>query len=119
MGELTYFIEMFLSILEKSMSNLYDALEERKNKLHYYLSKLHKIKSLSEKDKKVCDLLIQAELFSDNGISTHELVYGLKITKPTLAKRIESLNTKKLVKIDKSNQIHYYGLDLEKFDKLK
>lgn len=123
-GDLTPFIEMFVIILNISEKQLYDALKERVDNLAYYRGK---IAALIPNDTKsgqdnnllgIYDLLIQATLFSDVGISTKELEKYTKLTYNTVVKYLSRIEPKLLVK-NKQGKACCYTLDLDTLAQIK
>lgn len=116
-GDLTPFVEMFLNIVEISEKQLCDALSERKRALYHYL---RKIKTLPYSDDEsiayLYDLLIEAYLFSDTGISTKELQEHTHSTYNTLMKNLNKIPSNLIIK-SKPSQTCYYKLNLEELDK--
>lgn len=118
-GDLTTFVEMFLNIVEISESQLYDALTEREHNLHHYLLKAEQLPHFDEKNvAAVYGLLVQACLFSDNGISTKELQEHTNSSYYTLMKNLKKIPEKLVIKT-KLPQGCYYKLDLNEIDKEK
>ena len=113
-GELTHFILNFLSILKESMENLNSALNERSIKLNYFKELLMKNNNIEEKTKSIIYLLIQAELFSEDGITINELKSNSDIGLGTIKNRINVIEDLGLLKVDKLGRVNHYGIDLEK-----
>lgn len=116
-GDLTPFLEMFLGIIEKSVKLLVNALEKRQEQLYHYLDY---ICWLPEAKDSVCwnlySLLIQAQLFSEHGISTKELLGILELSRETLRKKLAIADKAKLLRIEKIKKEKFYGIDLEILD---
>lgn len=115
-GDLTPFVEMFLNIIDISEKQLYEALEKRHNKLQHYRSLINT--TIPPWDKYIYNLydcLIQASLFSDSGISTHELEYNLDTSYNTLRKKIKEIPEDWIIKT-KQGRSCFYRLDLDKLD---
>lgn len=115
-GDLTPFVEMFLNIIDISEKQLYEALEKRNNMLRYYQSLIDT--AICPGDKciyNLYDYLIQASLFADNGISTHELEYYLDTSYNTLRKKFKEIPENWIIKI-KQGRSCLYRLDLDKLD---
>ena len=64
------------------------------------------------------DYLIQASLFSENGISTQELMSYLHISRATLSNRLSSISEQGLLIKNASGNIRYYKLNLDEVEKL-
>lgn len=121
-GDLTPFILMFLHVLKISMEQLISGLEKRKNQLEYYrvlLGKFARFKRIANDDiVRMLFVLIQAELFSERGISTQELLEFLKISRSTLKKIMEGVDDYGLIKKMKIGTKNFFGIHLEKLEKL-
>lgn len=122
-GDLTPFIEMFLSILEQSMEQLLEALQKRRVQLDYYDQRLTKEAlapyGIGEKGRELVILLVQAELFAENGVSTTEILDDLKVSRGTFEKLRKELEQLGLLKEEaKQGNKKFYGIHLEKLDAL-
>lgn len=116
-ADLSSFVEMFLGIVEISEKQLYEALSERKAALDRYLNKIESLPNSEDKNiAYLYDLLIEAYLFSDTGISTKELQENTRSTYNTLMKNLKKIPDNLLIK-SKPSQTCYYKLDLEELDK--
>ncbi|MFI3284390.1 MAG: Fic family protein [Erysipelotrichaceae bacterium] len=72
-GELTFFILWFLKIIQISMDKLLEALNDRESKLNYYAKKIDECSFMDDKRKNILFILLQATLFSNNGLSYAQL----------------------------------------------
>ncbi len=117
-GELTPFVDMFLSIVEISMQQLLETLEEKKQKWDYYWKR---IKLLPSADKanmfKLYDVLIQASLFSNIGIGRDELIKHMGLSENTVRNRLKLIPDIMLIE-NRQKGKKYYLLNLEESDKL-
>jgi len=117
-GELTPFVEMFLNIVEISMQQLLETLEEKKQKWDYYSQR---IKTLPNAEKTdifyLYDLLIQAALFSNIGIGRDELIEQLALSENTVRSRLKLIPESLLI-VNLQKGRKYYLLDLNEADKL-
>ncbi len=114
LGDLTPFIIMFLNIILESFQNLYEALEKRRNLLFKYLEILEKDDTFPQDVKQFAFILIQASLFSDEGITKKELCTELNISFSTVDKRLAKLRNLNMLIEDKSNKTVKYLIDLNK-----
>lgn len=110
-GDLTPFVIMFMDILDESMTQLLGALQKRLEQLQQYrgvicLLKNGKIKKYAE----TYDLLLQATLFSENGIRTKELLQLLDCSRSTLGNRFAEMEDGLLLRKNFGNT-HCYMLD--------
>ena len=91
-AELTPFVEMFLNIVEISLQQLLETLEEKKYKLEYYCQRIGILPNAEKTDiAHLYELLIQAALFSNIGISREELLSQLQLSENTLRSRLRMI----------------------------
>lgn len=114
LGDLTPFIIMFLSIILESFENLYDALKKRHNQLSEYCDTLKNNPQIPDALKDFVFILIQASLFSDEGLTKKELSTELEISPSTVDKRLAKLRTLNLLLEDKSGRSVKYLINLNK-----
>lgn len=111
LGDLTPFIIMFLSVILESFKNLYDALDKRNNLLLKFSEVLKGKEDISEELKPFAFVLIQASLFSNEGITKKQLESELSISESTVNKRLAKLREKGLL-IEESCKPAKYLIDL-------
>lgn len=112
-GDLSPFVHFFLDIILEAENNLLSALKERQEKLTYFGKMIGNLPNADQtKMPLLYDLLIQAALFSNHGISLHELGTMLEESANTVRKRLNCIPDDLLVKrmIDRSV---FYELDLD------
>lgn len=116
LGDLTPFIYMFLEIIDESMINLKNSLESRYDKFILYKERI-KLLPLGNDEtyNNIYDLLIQATLFSEYGISIIDLTDVLKISRNTLNSRLKMLPSE-LLSIKYEKRLKFYSLNLENVD---
>lgn len=112
LGDLTPFVIMFLNIILESFENLYEALEKRKILLAKY-SDIIENNDMNEELKKFAYVLIQASLFSDEGITKKRLSIELDISPSTVDKRLAKLRQRGLL-LEESGKPTKYMIDLNK-----
>ena len=118
-GDLTPFVIMFTDIVSKSMRQLEEALQKRCQRMVFYRKCVKNLPNgLNNKFIDLYDLLLQASLFSENGISVTELENLLRVSRPTVFKRLKELNEYDLVVKRSSGNSHFYNLNLEEVDNL-
>lgn len=114
-GDITPFLLMFVEMIELSIRHLLDALDERQSRLdhyHQYIEHLPEGKDNAE----LYSYLIQATLFSVDGISKKDLATLLHISETTLVKRLRPLINAGLLIREKPSRKVYYRLDLDALD---
>lgn len=117
-GDLTPFILMFLEIIEESAQQLWTALNGRCEKLAHYNSIIDQLPHSAEPG--FADLyfvLIQAELYSELGISMKELEEGRGLSATTIRGQLQKIERAGLLKTEWYGHAKYYGIDLDKADK--
>lgn len=117
-GELTPFVEMFLNIVEISMQQLLETLEEKKQKWDYYSQRIKTLPNAEKADIScLYDLLIQAALFSNIGIGRDELIEQLALSENTVRSRLKLIPESLLI-VNRQKGKKYYLLNLDEADKL-
>lgn len=114
LGDLTPFIIMFLNVILESFENLYNALEKRSNQLSKYTDILDNATNMSQELKVFAFVLIQAALFSDEGLTKKQLESELNISPSTIDKRLSKLRELDMLLEDKSSRAIKYLIDLNK-----
>ena len=117
-GDISPFVHFFLDVILESENNLYSALKDRKEKLAYYDRIIDRF--IEQTDSSIvflCKLLMQAALFSNNGISMHELEAYMEESPNTIRGRLRHIPEKMLIKriVGRTN---YYSLDLDEIENL-
>ena len=117
-GDLTPFVLMFLEIIAESSLQLWKALNGRREKFAYYNEIIGRLPYGNEP---ACGdlyfLLIQAELFSEQGISMKELKEGQRLSDTTIRGQLQKIEKAGLLKSVRYGHTKYYGIDLDKADK--
>ena len=91
-GDLTPFAEMFLEIVDISMKQLYEALSERSERLRHYESQIKRFPYAGDKSMyQLYDLLLQAALFSDSGITQKELEFHMGMSYNTVRAKLHKI----------------------------
>lgn len=116
-GELTPFVEMFLNIVELSMQQLLETLEEKKQKWDYYCQRIGALPNAEKIDVYLYDLLIQAALFSNIGISREDIIKQLELSENTVRNRLKLIPESLLI-VNRQKGKKYYLLNLDEADKL-
>lgn len=118
-GDLTPFIIMFTDIIDDSLHKLVYALEKRLERLtHYKKCIMYLPNGTNEKYIGLYFLLIQASLFSENGISTQELMEVLNLSRSTITNRIKDLSDYNLIIKKSFGNIRCYSIDIDKIDQI-
>ena len=118
MGELTPFVETFLEILDSSMRQLFQTLQNKERRLKYYyrwfdLLPKHESKGMEN----LYYYLLQAALFSNIGIGWEELILNMGASENTIRKKLKTIPTKLLIENRQKGKKHYL-LNLDEMDLL-
>ena len=108
MGDITTFVDSFLDIIIKSEEQTIRYAEEKKSELDYYLNKIKELMFTHKKTKDLLILLLQAELFSEYGLSMKELLENSKLSKVTCLRCLNELKEKNLLVINRAGKANYY-----------
>ena len=101
------------------MNQLEEALLQLCNKLvHYRECAEYLPNGSNDKYAHLYDLLLQASLFYENGISTQELMNSLHIGRTTTANRLNILSEYDLLIKESIGNVRSYKLNLDTVDKL-
>ena len=115
-GDLTPFITGFLRIIRKSIIRVNDLLEEKQRELERYQELLKQIPLKDHVSEMICLQLLQAALFSADGVTLSALESPIDKTSRTIREKILSL-PEGLVLTNKTRRAHRYILNLKYFDK--
>ena len=109
-GDITPFILMFLDVIYKAISDIVNVLKEKRELLYTSRDRLRKIDLLADGSVlfETADILLQARMFSGDGISIQELMNVFEITRPTIMKRLEQIYAIGLLERERvGREVHY------------
>ena len=119
LGDLTPFLIMMLGTIKSSMEDLKEALEEKQVSWNRYCTVIPRLdQHENEEFALLYDLLIQASLFSEQGISTQELLSFFNTNYTTLGKRLGIVKNQGLLITEKHQNKKFYSIDLQALDDL-
>lgn len=117
LADLTPFLIMMLKMIEMSMEDLRDSLNEKLISWKRYCSIISKLDQHQNKDvAQLYDILIQAALFSEQGISTQELLSVLSTNYATLGKRLGIVKDQDLLITEKHENKKFYSIKLKELN---
>lgn len=117
-GDTTPFVIFFIKIVHESIVQLHAALEKRVQKLSYYENILQQnVFGTSGEINQLIYVLVQAQLFSEQGVSTKTLLEHCGLSRVTLMKRLDVIEDFGLLRVQKIGKEKYYGLVLENLAK--
>lgn len=112
-GDITPFVIWFLEIVSEAIHKLDNALSERAYDLDRYDELIKKNSTLYTKPLyEISYYLLQASLFSDQGISTGELLRHSKISRTTLMSRLKKIEQMGFLVVHRVGKEKFYKLDL-------
>lgn len=114
-GDLTPFVLMFLDVIKEAVDDIVEALSEKRELLGINYRRLYQVEEIVE-DRNLYDLaclLVQARMFSGDGISIHELLEVTGVSRPTIMKRLECILKTGLLEREKVGREVHYQLNLE------
>ena len=119
LGDLTPFLIMMLSMIKTSMEELKNSLSEKLFGWQHYCTLIPRLDQHQNTDiASLYDILIQASLFSEQGISTQELLSFFSTNYATLGKRLAVVKNQDLLVTEKHENRKYYSLKLKTLDDL-
>ena len=108
---------MMLEMIRTAMEDLKQSLFEKLLTWTRYRTAIPKLNlSRNEEMAQLYDILIQASLFSEQGISTQELLSFFDTNYTTLGKRLNVIRNQELLMTEKHENKKYYSLKLKMLD---
>lgn len=117
-GEITYFILMFLDLLEEATTDLFNKLNDLGDRLIFYGEKL-KTMGMKKKKERLLYLLCQNSLFDDTYITLDELVVVLEISSTLIREMIKELDEEGFIKKTKYGKKIGYSANLASIDEFQ
>lgn len=112
-GDLTPFITGFLWLIQKSVARVREILQEKASQLSYLQKELlERLPDLSNTDKKIYTVLLEAYLFSNDGASLEEISDAIGQSVKTIRSHIKSYPPKS-VSVNKVHRAHRFKLSAE------
>lgn len=116
LGDLTPFLLMMLNMILKSAQELQDSLADKLNRWGKYERFIELSQDITnEKMFAMYSFLIQAALFSENGISTQELQSNFHTSYNTVKKMLDNIDPA-LITIQTRGRKKYYQMNLQALD---
>lgn len=113
-GDLTPFLIMMLTMINRAQVDLINALNQRLEQWTHYEA-MHR-KKYSSLDAPLLGYLIQAALFSEYGISTKQLLELCGISSGTLKNRMDRIRNADLLTEKRIGKEKYYKINLQILD---
>ena len=117
LADLTPFLIMMLEMIKASMEDLKESLAEKRFSWERYCKLIPRLDQHQNEDVALLyDILIQASLFSEQGISTQELLSIFNTNYATLGKRLGIVRDQGLLITEKHENRKYYSIKLKELD---
>lgn len=117
-GDLTPFVYMFFDVLIEAFNVLGQSVKAKKEQWIYYFDHIHMLPDSSNRHlHNIYELLIQASLFSENGICKSEMEGPLTISRGAVDYWFRKI-PQELLNDFTIGKTKYYKLNLEAFDKI-
>lgn len=112
-GDITPFILAFLDIVIDALQKTYDALFEKKQAMETLKAKLKDRFDLDAGNSLYAfgESLIEASLFTERGLSIEDLAHDLRISEPTVYKRLSFYEDAGTLVKHRSGRRNYYVMD--------
>lgn len=118
LGDLTSFLIMLLNMIYSALTELYDSLNRKSISWEKYEHLVSTFPVSSNKNIRIMySLLIQAALFSENGISTKELMTELDLSYYNVKKLLDSIPSDQLKSGTKGKE-KVYQIDINVLDEI-
>lgn len=118
-GDLTIFVIQFFDMLLKSLNDLCEALEEKRNKLNFFGDIVNKFFKEDKKKEKILFILVQNTLFGEGGLSTYELYNISGVGESKVRTCLKELEEEGMLYITKDGRKNLYDVDLDAMSNLK
>ena len=116
LGDITPFLLMMLNMVYNALTELYDSLNKKLISLQKYVALISSFDESSDNEvSNMYHCLIQAALFSENGISTDELKITSGKSYYSLRKLLDKVNPDLLIS-EMKGKSKYYQINLTKLD---
>jgi Fic family protein len=114
-GDLTPFVLMFLGIVKEAVEGIVDVLSEKSDLLKQNLNRLARVRLISDDENlsELASVLLQARMFSGDGISTKGLMNVFRVSRPTIMNRLARIAETGLLEREKLGREVHYQLKLE------
>ena len=112
LGDITYFVLLFLDIFKDGLEEYLDDLTDKIDKYNYYHNKVLEI-DLDKSDKSILNTIIDYTLFYLKDVDLTTLVDVTKLSKSTISKRLAILEEKELVVRKREGRKTSFAFNLE------
>jgi Fic family protein len=119
-GDLTPFVIMFLGIVKQAVDEIVQTLTEKDALYRENLGRLRHVPAVAD-DKDVFDFataLLQARMFSGDGITTQALARVFDVSRPTVAKRLSQIESAGLLERERMGREVHLQIDLDELARI-
>ena len=117
-GDLTPFLHMFLGIIQESVEKLKASLQEGFVRLNRCMNQIPRlVGNHDETLEELYGILIQAALFSENGVTTEVILKHIDVSRGTFNAKLDKIPANLIVK-ERRGKPNYYSINLEELEKL-
>ena len=116
-GDITEFVHMFLSMIQNAQNEIIEHLSARYREWEQLFESFVLTYSTDKTTVTILDLLLQAALFSEDGITVNELAPICSCSENTVRARLNELKKSDLILTNTIKRVKYYRLDLDKIEK--
>lgn len=111
LGELTKFVEIFFDILVESLEELCESIDERNNRLNYFVKIVTDIPNIDGNMKTLLYILVQNTLFGETGLSVKELSAITDLSDSKV--RSSLVQFKDILYVNKDGRKNIYDINLD------
>lgn len=114
LGDLTYFVTSFLSIILQAEKDLYDDIQDNLNTFHFFEDKIKK-SNYASKTKKILNCLIINTLFGEQDLSRADIAEEADISLYSVNKGLKELEASQILVTKKNGNTNLFSVDLDHF----
>lgn len=115
-GELTYFVIFFLDIINKSLDDLIESINERIEKIDFYHEKIQILCENNDSKSSILFILVQDTLFGEGALSINDLIDITNIGRHKLRACLNFFDEVGVLNTRKESKKFIYSVDLDKLN---
>lgn len=113
-GDISTFVYTFLTIVLEALDKTYKYASNKYEEWTHYQDYFKHLEFNHKGTKEVMNILVQAEIFSEYGVTKSNLSSICNISRNTIKVIIDELNSKQLLKVNKIGKRNYYRANINK-----
>ena len=111
-GDLTPFVITMLDFIRKAQEDLIRTLSDKLAEQKYYYAALRSALPFQNTDTiRLGEILIQAMVYSENGLTKRELADHLQVSEGTISNWLKTFKNKDMLYVLKNKKSHYYQIN--------